>query len=199
MDEKGTAEFEKRLGTSRKSFKKCEGYIIDRLGLVRTIELEESIADFAENVDIHAVDSFGNGYNIQHKQTSTGKAGFRVWEAKRGNIAYWNIRVNKFLKIGKADYFTFDHNDKLYIFNARILNLVFFFFEEEFEDKPKWKKVEIELEKLLKLYKKIIDWQTTGEGGEEILARRGLSSEHYSLGEVMYIQSRMFEKDGEED
>lgn len=87
----------------------------------------------------------------------------------------------------------------MYIFNARILNLVFFFFEEEFEDKPKWKKVEIELEKLLKLYKKIIDWQTTGEGGEEILARRGLSSEHYSLGEVMYIQSRMFEKDGEED
>ena len=188
--------FEKRLGTSRKSFKKCEGYIIDRLGLVRTIELEESIADFAENVDIHAVDSFGNGYNIQHKQTSTGKAGFRVWEAKRGNIAYWNIRVNKFLKIGKADYL---NNYNLYIFNARILNLVFFFYEDEFEDKPESHNVEIDLEKLLKLYKKIIDWQTTGEGGEEILARRGLSSEHYSLGEVMYIQSRMFEEDGEED
>lgn len=42
--------FEKRLEDSSKSFRKWAGYISDRLGLVRTIELEESIADFAENV-----------------------------------------------------------------------------------------------------------------------------------------------------
>ncbi len=183
--------FEKRLEDSRKSFREWAGYIEDRLGLVKIIELEESVADLAENVDAHAVDSFGNGYNIQHKKTSDGKARFKVYNSIRGNTAYWNIKVKRFLKIGKADYYTFDSDGKLYMFNARILNLVFFFYEDEFVYKAEWKKVEISLEKLLEFYKKIINWQISGEGGKEILARRGLSNEHYTLGEIMYVQSRM--------
>ena len=183
-------DYKSRAKDSTKSFLKWEGYICDRLGLKGFILMDESIADWAENVDVHGCDYYGNGYNIQHKKQSTSKIYFEIKYASKanGNYAFYGEPAKSFLKIDKADYFTFDFKDKLYIFNARTLNLVYYFFPSEFDIKvfDKGKKNEkhkgfIDIDKMLKLYNKIMLWQTTGEGGEEILAQRNLSGKWKSI------------------
>ena len=156
---------EKKYKESLESLEKHSTDIQIRLGLHSLFSIDNTPADYRENVDAVGVDYFGNTYLIQHKHRK-GKKDF-CFELEYEKMPTHPVVGSEYrysLHMGKANYLTYELDDKLYIFDFRVLSLLYTFKHDSFKEytvKDKTDKGKeykhpvcfIEKEKLLELYR----------------------------------------------
>lgn len=139
--------------------------IMQRLGLHSLFSMDETPADVKGNIDAIGVDYFGNTYRIQHKYRPKNRYEF-CFELEKEIMPTHpliGIEYKYSLYTGKANYLTYELEGKLYIFDMRVLSLLYTFkhnyfverwvTEKDGEKEYKHPVCYIKRDKLLELYR----------------------------------------------
>lgn len=140
--------------------------ITQRLGLHSFFSIDQTPADVKGNIDAIGIDYFGNTYRIQHKYRGKGIKDF-CFELEKETMPTHpliGVEYKYSLHMGKANYLTYELDGKLYIFDMKVLSLLYTFKHSYFverwvtEKRPNGKDYKhpvcfIGRDKLLELYR----------------------------------------------
>lgn len=156
-----------------KSLESLENNCFDikqRLGLHSFFSIDQTPADVKGNIDAIGIDYFGNTYRIQHKYRGKGIKDF-CFELEKETMPTHpliGVEYKYSLHMGKANYLTYELDGKLYIFDMKVLSLLYTFQHRCFVER--WVKEDngyshpvcfIERDKLLELYRDAQDFILT--------------------------------------